>query len=50
MAETLKDKILKMLIDSKKLTKKEVDEAIALQKTKGIGLDKALIEKGHVKE
>jgi len=50
MAETLKDKILKMLIDAKKLTKEEVDEAIALQKKKGIGLDKALIEKGHVKE
>jgi len=50
MAETLKDKILKTLIDAKKLTKEEVDEAIALQKKKGIGLDKALIEKGHVKE
>jgi len=50
MAETLKDKILRTLIDAKKLTREEVDEAIALQKTKGIGLDKALIEKGHVKE
>mgnify|MGYP000297745427 CR=1 FL=1 len=46
----LKDKILKTLIDAKKLTKEEVDEAIALQKKKGIGFDKALIEKGHVKE
>jgi len=50
MAKTLKDKILKTLIDAQKLTKKEVDEAIALQKKKGIGLDKALIEKGHIKE
>ncbi len=50
MAETLKDKILKTLIDAKKLTKDEVDEAIALQKKSGITLDKALIEKGHVKE
>jgi len=50
MAETLKDKILKTLIDAKKLTKEEVDEAIDLQKKKGISLDKALIEKGHVKE
>jgi len=50
MAETLKDKILKILIDAKKLTKEEVDEAIDLQKNKGISLDKALIEKGHVKE
>src|SRR3989338_10769053 len=50
MAETLKDKILKTLIDAKKLTKIEIDEAVALQKKKGIGLDKALIEKGFVKE
>lgn len=50
MAETLKDKILKMLIDAKKLTKEEVNEAVDLQKKKGIGLDKALIEKGHIKE
>jgi type IV pilus assembly protein PilB len=50
MAETLKDKIIKTLINTKKLTKDEVDEVMALQKKKGIGLDKALIEKGHVKE
>ncbi len=50
MAATLKDKILQTLIDAKKLTKEEVEEAMTLQKEKGIGLDKALIEKGHVKE
>jgi len=50
MAVTIKDKILKILIDAQKLTKKEVNEAIALQKKKKIGLDKALIEKGHIKE
>ncbi|MCK4882900.1 MAG: type II secretion system protein GspE, partial [Candidatus Omnitrophica bacterium] len=50
MAATIKDKILKILIDAQKLTKKEVNEAIALQKKKKIGLDKALIEKGHIKE
>ena len=50
MAATIKDKILKTLIDAQKLTKKEVNEAIALQKKKKIGLDKALIEKGHIKE
>ncbi|MBN1869973.1 MAG: Flp pilus assembly complex ATPase component TadA [Candidatus Omnitrophica bacterium] len=47
---TIKDKILKTLIDAQKLTKKEVNEAIALQKKKKIGLDKALIETGHIKE
>ncbi len=50
MAKTIKDKILQMLIDAQKLTKKEVSEAIALQKKKKISLDKALIEKGHIKE
>jgi len=50
MATTLKDKILKTLIDAKKLTKEDVDEAISLQKKKGIGLDKALVEKGHINE
>lgn len=50
MAVTIKDKILKILIDAQKLTKKEVNDAIALQKKKKIGLDKALIEKGHIKE
>lgn len=50
MTDTLKDKILKKLIDAKKLTNEEVDSAVALQKKKRIGLDKALIEMGHVKE
>ncbi len=50
MAKTIKDRILKMLIDAQKLTKKQMNEAIALQKKKKISLDKALIEKGHIKE
>ena len=50
MAKTIKDRILKMLIDAQKLTKKQMSEAIALQKKKKISLDKALIEKGHIKE
>ena len=50
MATTIKDKIIKILIDAQKLTKKDVNDAIALQKKKKIGLDKALIEKGHIKE
>lgn len=50
MAITLKDKILKTLMEAQKLTREDVDEAVALQKKKGIGLDKALIEKGHITE
>lgn len=50
MAITLKDKILKTLIEAQQLTQQEMDEAIALQKKKGIGLDKVLIERGHIKE
>lgn len=50
MAETLKDKILKTLIQSQQLKQKDIDEAIALQKRRGISLDRALIEKGLINE
>ena len=50
MAATLKDKILQSLIDTQGLSKKDIDEAIKLQKKKGISLDKALMEKGLIKE
>jgi type IV pilus assembly protein PilB len=50
MSETLKDRILKTLIDSHQLKKEQVEEAIALQKSKGISLDKALLEKGLINE
>ncbi|MCA9408488.1 MAG: Flp pilus assembly complex ATPase component TadA, partial [Candidatus Omnitrophica bacterium] len=50
MAETLKDKILKTLIDNQKISQQEIDEAISLQKKKGVSLDKVLIEKGLINE
>lgn len=50
MPETLKDKVLKTLIQSRQLKQEDVDDAVALQKKKGIGLDKALIEKGLINE
>lgn len=50
MPETLKDKVLKSLIQSQQLKQKDIDEAIALQKKKGISLDKALIQKGLINE
>jgi len=50
MPETLKDKVLKSLIQSQQLKQKDIDEALALQKKKGISLDRALIQKGLISE
>jgi type IV pilus assembly protein PilB len=50
MSETLKDRIIKTLVDSHHLKKEQIEEAIALQKIKGISLDKALLEKGLINE
>ncbi len=50
MSETLKDKALRSLIQSQQLKQKDIDEALALQKKKGISLDKALIQKGLINE
>src|SRR5262245_25085177 len=50
MAETVKDKILNALMDLKHIKKEEINAAINLQKTKGISLDRALIEKGLISE
>ncbi len=50
MTETLKDKVLKTLIESQQIKEKDIEDAILLQKRKGISLDKALIEKGLISE
>lgn len=50
MKETLKDKLIQTLIESKQIAKQDIDAALALQRRKGIGLDKALIEKGLIDE
>ncbi|HRZ39755.1 MAG TPA: ATPase, T2SS/T4P/T4SS family, partial [Candidatus Omnitrophota bacterium] len=50
MADTLKQKIIKTLIESLNIPQKEVDDAIRLHEEKGIALDRALIEKGLIKE
>lgn len=50
MGETLKDKIIKTLIESQHLKKEDVDEALMLHRRKGVSLDKILIEKGLIKE
>lgn len=50
MSETLKDKMIQALVDLKHITKEDLDSAIALQKQKGLSLDKILIEKGLILE
>ena len=50
MSMTLKDKIIKSLIDTKKVRKEDIEDAMILQKRKGISLEKALVEKGLIKE
>ncbi len=50
MADTLKQKIIKALIESLNIPQKEVDAAISLHEEKGVALDRALIEKGLIKE
>jgi len=50
MTETLKDRIIRTLVGSLNIKKKDIDEAIEYQQEKGISLDKALIEKGLINE
>lgn len=46
----MRDKILNTLIKSQHLKPEDIEAAIALQKTKGISLERALIEKGLIAE
>lgn len=50
MAKTFKEKILDILIESKGIKKKDIEAVVALQKTKGISFEKALLEKGLITE
>lgn len=50
MSQTLKERILKTLIDSLQLKKEDIDEAVRLQKKKGVSLEKILLERGLIKE
>jgi type IV pilus assembly protein PilB len=50
MVQSIKDKIIQTLIDSRQINKKDIDDAVALQKRRGIGLDRALVEKGLIDE
>ncbi len=50
MTETLKDRLIKALIELKHIKKEDIDLAISTQRQKGVGLDKILIEKGLITE
>ncbi|MFA5260359.1 MAG: ATPase, T2SS/T4P/T4SS family [Candidatus Omnitrophota bacterium] len=50
MSQPLKTKIIQTLIETLKIKKEDLDEAIELQRSKNISLDRALIEKGLIKE
>lgn len=50
MAQTLKDKILKALVESLHIKKEDLAGALALQKRRGINLEKILLEKGLINE
>ncbi len=50
MNETLKDRIIKALIELKHIKKEDIDSTIVLQKQKGLSLDKALIAQGLISE
>ena len=50
MSQSVKDRIIHTLIETYKLSKADVEDAIMLQKRKGVGLDKVLVEKGLIKE
>jgi len=48
--QTLKDNIIEILLKNKNLTQEQLNDAIGLQKEKGISLRKVLVEKGFFSE
>ncbi|MBP9855408.1 MAG: Flp pilus assembly complex ATPase component TadA [Candidatus Omnitrophica bacterium] len=50
MSKSLRDKIIQTLIDTKKIKKEDIEDAMVHQKRRGITLEKAIIEKGFIKE
>ena len=50
MAKTLKEKIIKKLLDSLDIQKDELEEAIIIQKRTGTSLENILLRKGVIKE
>ncbi|MCA9399354.1 MAG: type II secretion system protein GspE, partial [Candidatus Omnitrophica bacterium] len=50
MSKTLKDKLIKTLIDSKHLKQEDLEDAVVMQKKRGVSLERALIDKGLISE
>jgi len=50
ISKTLKEKIIDLLIEGKKIKKEDLDDALKRQKEKGESLDKILLEKGVITE
>ncbi len=50
MSKTLKDRLINTLIETKKVRREDIEDAMILQKQRGISLEKALVEKGLIKE
>ena len=50
MSQPLKTKIIQTLVETLKIKKEDLDGAIELQRSKNISLDRALIERGLIKE
>ena len=48
--QTLKDNIIEILLKNKKLTQEQLNDAIGVQKERGISLRKVLVEKGFFSE
>ena len=50
MVNTIKEKVLDALSNLHGISKKDLDDAVAMHQQRGIGLDKILIEKGLISE
>lgn len=50
MAESIREKIIRMLVETRNISESDIYEAMEYQKTKKIGLDRALIERGLISE
>ncbi len=48
--KTLKERIVEIIVENKKIKKEDFDKAIKAQKQKGISLEKILVEKGLITE
>ncbi len=50
MSESIKERIIKTLVETYKIRESDLDDAMILQKRRGVGLDKILIEKKLIQE